>query len=96
MILTHLPVQVEPRPIAVVIETQMTANLIPIMLHFSSVLGPTWTIRLYTLEADWTTPPSTAFRRATADGRIDISWLPPATNLSSSTSVSSFLTSPWL
>lgn len=81
---------------AVVIETQMTANLIPLMLHFSSVLGPTWTVVLFTLEEGWTEPSSPSFRRAVKAGRFEIRFLPPHTILTDSGSVSRFLTSPWI
>jgi hypothetical protein len=82
--------------LAVIIETKMTANLIPLMLHFAAVLGAAWPIVLFTLEAHWRTPPSPAFRRAIASGAISVRYLPPATELTNSASVSRFLTRPWL
>ncbi|KAK3945033.1 hypothetical protein QBC46DRAFT_132181 [Diplogelasinospora grovesii] len=86
----------QTRPIAVVIESEMTPNLIPIMLHFATVLGPIWTIMLFTLEASWEEPDSPAFLRAIADGRFEVRFLPPETILKNSASVSQFLAKPWL
>lgn len=84
------------RPVAVVIETQETPNLVPLMLHFSTVLGPRWTVLLYTLEATWTAPDSPAFHRAQEAGHLDVRYLPADTAFTNSASVSSFLASPWL
>ncbi|KLU91298.1 hypothetical protein MAPG_09819 [Magnaporthiopsis poae ATCC 64411] len=40
-----------PSGAAVIVETRTTApNLIPLMLHFSSVLGPNWPVVLFTPE----------------------------------------------
>ncbi|KAJ9132288.1 hypothetical protein NKR19_g9359 [Coniochaeta hoffmannii] len=68
------------------------------MLHFSSVLGPTWTVILYTLPATWSPPPSSSppLRRALDAGTIQIRHLPANTTFPSSYSVSLFLASPWL
>lgn len=78
------------------IETEETPNLVPLMLHFSTVLGPRWTVLLYTLEANWTRPESPAFHRARLAGHLEVRYLPPETRFTSSQSVSRFLTSPWL
>ncbi|PKS13382.1 hypothetical protein jhhlp_000153 [Lomentospora prolificans] len=83
------------RPLAVVIETEATPNLIPLMLHFSNVLGPDWSVVLYTLEKSWEMPSSPAFNRAREAGKIDIRFLPPDTTFDSSRAVSLFLTKPW-
>jgi hypothetical protein len=66
------------------------------MLHFHTVLGPGWPMILFTLEDSWSLPPSPSFRRAVEEGRIEIRFLPPGTWLKNSTSVSLFLTHPWL
>ncbi|KAK8127795.1 hypothetical protein PG984_008903 [Apiospora sp. TS-2023a] len=50
------------------------------MLHFATVLGPAWSLVLFTLEAHWQMPYSPAFMRA----------------LNSSHDVSDFLTRPWI
>lgn len=84
------------RRLAVIIETNITSSLIPIMLHFANVLGPTWTVVLFTLEENWVIPSSALFLRAAAERRVETRFLPPGTDLSSSPSVSLFLTKPWL
>lgn len=82
--------------LALIIETQMTPNLVPVMLHFATVLGPKWPIVLFTLEEHWVMPPSAAFRRAVDTRSFDIRFLPPNTSLGDSQSVSRFLTKPWI
>lgn len=84
------------RPQAVIIETDMISNLIPIMLHFATVLGPAWGMILFTLQDRWVEPLSPAFQRFVEAGRIEVRFLPADTQLSSSQAVSRFLASPWL
>ncbi|KAJ4388190.1 hypothetical protein N0V93_008797 [Gnomoniopsis smithogilvyi] len=83
-------------PRAVIIETSIIANLIPIMLHFSNVLGLNWGMTLFTLEENWTEPLSPVFQRALTSGRIEIRFLPEDVELTSSRGVSIFLTQPWI
>ncbi|KAK7956393.1 uncharacterized protein PG986_005615 [Apiospora aurea] len=66
------------------------------MLHFATVLGPAWPLVLFTLEEHWKMPYSPAFVRAIHRGQIEIRYLPPATQLTSSRDVSDFLTRPWI
>ncbi|KAM4068027.1 putative formate dehydrogenase protein [Hirsutella rhossiliensis] len=66
------------------------------MLHFATVLGPKWTIVLFTIEEHWVVPSSPAFHRALDERRINVRFLPPNTALSDSQSVSRFLTKPWI
>lgn len=84
------------RPQAIIIETDMIANLVPIMLHFATILGPTWGMILFTLQERWIEPLSPAFQRFVEAGRIEVRYLPPDTQLSNSQSFSSFLASPWI
>lgn len=77
------------------VEAEETPNLVPLMLHFATVLGPRWTVILYTLEATWTPPESPAFHRALQAGHLDVRYLPASTSFANSTT-SSFLASPWL
>ena len=81
--------------LAVVIETHMTKNLIPLMLHFASVLGPGWKVILFTIESNWKTPQSVPFRRALQQNRITINYLPEDADFGSREAVSEFLTRPW-
>lgn len=83
-------------PRAVIIETSVIASLVPIMLHFSNVLGPAWGIMLFTLEETWTEPSSSTFQRALRSGHIEVRFLPKDTELTTSHGVSVFLTQPWI
>ncbi len=90
-----------PRPlfgekVAVIVETRMQDNLFPLILHFSALLGPSWTLVLYTLEKAWEMPFSGPFRQAVDSGRVRIQYLPPDTALTDWFAVSRFLTRPWL
>jgi hypothetical protein len=82
--------------VAIVIELHIVPNLIALMLHFSNVLGPEWTVVLFTLEKDFVMPQSSPFQRELARGQIQIAFLPPDTDFSTHQSVSVFLTQPWL
>ncbi|KAF0321406.1 hypothetical protein GQ607_011409 [Colletotrichum asianum] len=88
----------ESSNVAVIIETDITKvpNLVPIVLHFAMVLGPTWPVVLMTLEANWNPPDSPAFKRLMDDNQIRVIFLPSETSLSEHHSVSVFLTSPWI
>lgn len=83
-------------PRAVIIETSIIANLIPIMLHFYNVLGPSWGMTLFTLEENWQEPLSPVFQRAFTSGRLEVRFLPKDAELTSSRGVSKFLTQPWI
>ncbi|KAI0168323.1 hypothetical protein BJ166DRAFT_254242 [Pestalotiopsis sp. NC0098] len=84
--------------VAVTMETRPLANLIPVILHFHSVLGPAWPIILYTTATTSTnlTSTSAAFARAVDAGRVEIRHLPASAALDSHRAVSLFLTDPWL
>lgn len=87
-----------PDSVAVIMETDpnAVANLVPLMLHFASVLGPKWPIVLVTSLANWTEPASPAFLRLLREDRIRIHFLPEGTTFPDHASVSVFLTQPWL
>ncbi|KAL3418600.1 hypothetical protein PVAG01_10316 [Phlyctema vagabunda] len=80
--------------VAVIIEDRPLSNLAPLLLHFSSVLGPDWPIVLYTSEGKQ--PGSLPFRRAVEEGRISVRNLPDGIAFTQHQAVSQFLTSPWL
>ncbi len=87
----------EKSHMAVIIETQMTTNLVPLLLHFGSVLEACLERRNSTrLRTVRELPASNTFREAVRGGKIEIRFLPPGTVLTSSGSVSRFLTKPWL
>lgn len=83
--------------VAVIIEDRPRTNLIPLMLHFSSVLGPAWPIIMYTSEENaGLFATSEALARYMNIGIIQIRHLPPTVLFTNSDSVSSFLTKAWL
>lgn len=81
---------------AVIIEQTFNDQLIPVILHFANVLPSWWAVILYTLEEDWEMPSSALFRRAVADNRVSIKFLPPGTVLMHHRQTSRFLSGPWL
>ena len=79
-----------------IVENRVLANLIPIILHFSSVLGPEWPIHLFTSEENQKTLlQSFPFQRGVSAGRLHIRPLPPNTELNTHASISDFYTTPW-
>ncbi|KAI4596505.1 hypothetical protein KJ359_005259 [Pestalotiopsis sp. 9143b] len=84
--------------VAVTMENRPLANLIPVILHFHSVLGPEWPIVLYTTATTSAnlTGTSSAFARAVDDARVEIRHLPASAKLDSHRAVSLFLADPWL
>jgi hypothetical protein len=73
-----------------------TENLVPLLLHFSSVLGPAWSVVLYTIQANWAVPSSASMRRALDDGQVQVRFLPPEFASQTNEDVSAFLATPWL
>jgi len=61
----------------VIIETDITRlfNLVPVILHFATVLGPTWSIVLVTLEANWNPLNLPASRRFMKADRLRVMFL---------------------
>jgi hypothetical protein len=83
--------------VAVIIETRYRSNLIPLILHFSTVLGPTWPILIYTDEQHvGNFSASAPLARYMKSGLIQIRTLPSTVVFSNSNSVSAFLTQKWL
>ncbi len=80
--------------VAVILEDRNLTHLMPLMMHFSAVLGPTWPIVLFT-SANATLSTSAPFQRAVADSRFLVKYIPEGTKLKTSHAVSSFLTKPW-
>jgi hypothetical protein len=82
---------------AVIIETRFRANLIPLILHFTAVLGPTWPIIVYTsAESVGLFSASAALGRYLHSGLIQIRVLPQTVLFTSAASVNAFMTKPWL
>ena len=82
---------------AVIIETRFRTNLVPLILHFSTVLGPSWPIKIYTsAESVGLFSSSAALSRYLHSGVIQIRILPQTVLFTNSDSVNSFMTKPWL
>jgi hypothetical protein len=81
--------------VAVIIESRSLSSLTPLLTHFSTVLGPTWPIVLYT-QPGTEIPNSPAFRRLVISRRLDIRYLPITISFGNRQAVSNFLTEPWL
>ncbi|RDW56657.1 hypothetical protein BP6252_14070 [Coleophoma cylindrospora] len=80
--------------VATIIEDRPLDTLVPLLLHFSSVLGSEWPIILYTSQD--MLPASYPFQRAINENRIIIRTLPSEVHFRTQESVSDFLTQPWL
>jgi hypothetical protein len=80
--------------VAVIIDDRPLDKLVPLILHFSSVLGPNWPVILFTSQS--ASPMSAPFRRAINERRLSVRFLPPNIQFTSQLSVSEFLTSSWL
>lgn len=83
--------------VAAIIETRTSGNIIPLILHFASVLGPSWPIILYTDSASLTSFQSShSFNSLISSGRMTLRSLPSGAYFPNWDSVSGFLTSKWL
>ena len=83
--------------VAVIIENRPSANLVPLILHFKSVLGPEWPIKVFHSAENLNIfSDSPAFQRQTSSGHIDLHQLPSNITLKDHESVSQFLTRSWL
>lgn len=82
---------------AVIIETRRSAAIIPLVLHFSAVLGPDWPVIIYTSAENFGSfTTSQALLRHQKSGRVVIRSLPEGLFFPNWDSVSNFLTTPWL
>ncbi|TVY44111.1 hypothetical protein LSUB1_G001906 [Lachnellula subtilissima] len=80
--------------VAAIVETRPLDTLVPLFLHFSTVLGPEWPIHIFTTQS--TIPASIPLKRAIASKHIIFRYLPPNTQFKDHKEVSQFLTEPWL
>jgi len=82
---------------AVIIETRFRTNLVPLILHFSSVLGTSWPIIIYTSpESIGQFSTSAALARYIKAGIIHLRLLPQTVLFTNSDSVNQFMTQSWL
>jgi Protein of unknown function (DUF5672) len=84
------------KKVAVIIENRPSHNLIPLILHFSSVLGPSWPILLFTSLSSSNLSDSAPFNEGLSNGQFRIRSLPRDIQLTNHKAVSSFLTKPWV
>lgn len=83
--------------VAIIIEDRPRTNLIPLILHFSTVLGPSWPIVIYTSSENvGIFASSAALGRYLRSGIVSIRILPSTVLFTNSDSVSAFLTKPWI
>jgi hypothetical protein len=89
-------IRISSQKVAAIVENRPLENLIPIILHFSSVLGVEWAIHIFTIqENQGLFFDSGPFQREVAAGRFHVRSLPDDEKLSSHASVSDFFTKPW-
>ncbi|KAL3420103.1 hypothetical protein PVAG01_08602 [Phlyctema vagabunda] len=82
--------------VAAIVENRPLDNLIPLILHFSSVLGPDWPIHIFTTDANAISLRSSATVTRNIDaGLIVIQPLPMSIDFKKHSSVSAFFTQPW-
>jgi hypothetical protein len=83
--------------VAVIVETRRSGNIIPLILHFSAVLGPTWPVIIYTSAENFGSfSTSAALLRHQRSGRIIVRPLAEGIYFWNWDSVSVFLTTRWL
>ncbi len=83
--------------VAVIIETRQPGSLIPLVLHFASVLGPDWPVLIYTPTENFGSfHASHAIQRYVKAGRIVIRPLADGVYFPNWDSVSEFITNKWI
>ncbi|KAH8800709.1 hypothetical protein F5884DRAFT_808558 [Xylogone sp. PMI_703] len=80
--------------VAAIIDTRPLDRVVPLLLHFSSVLGPDWPIFLFTSQDIVSL--SAPFNRLIDEGRLAVRFLPPTVDFRNRLDVSGFLTEAWL
>ena len=80
---------------AVIIDNRALDKLAPLLLHFSSVLGPAWQVVVYTSSDQEIKPRSAPMRRAIDAGRIDIRYAPTELRFTRN-HIAEFLTQAWI
>ena len=88
------------KKVAVIIETRPLLTLLPLILHFASVLGPEWPILFFTRPSVVSTLAafghgSQPFKRMVHSGQIKIIELPTEPDLGEYLGLSNFLASEW-
>lgn len=94
-----LPLALSDRPkpgqnVAVVIENRPLDRIVPLLEHFSKVLGPEWPIYLFTTQKRLPEAPN--FERLVWSRQIRVESLPNTVTFDTRKDVSQFLTRSWL
>ncbi|KAI8589010.1 hypothetical protein BDZ88DRAFT_420005 [Geranomyces variabilis] len=85
------------KTVAAIVETRTGTNLLPIILHFSGVLGPNWPIHVFKGPDNTALfHSSAAVRRLMASGGIVLHDLPTGTAIKTHDDVTALFTSKWL
>ncbi|KAG8671064.1 hypothetical protein FPOAC2_04383 [Fusarium poae] len=86
--------------VATITDTLFTPRLIPLILHYRAVLGPSWPIVFFTsqhtFDKHFSHSASAAWRQAVADGSIETRIISSEFNLTSRKGVNSYFSNPWL
>ncbi|KAK6331304.1 hypothetical protein TWF730_004389 [Orbilia blumenaviensis] len=89
--------------VAAIADTSFTPRHVPLLMHYSGVLGPEWPIVYYTSQETYNTylKPGVAnvskvWTRALSEGRIQVRFLPTRFEMTSRSGVNSFLADKWM
>lgn len=83
--------------VAVLIDPAFRLKLVPLIVHYTVILGPAWPILVYTSpEAASQFSSSAALNRYIALGAVQIRLLPQAVLLTNTEELNKFMTGPWL
>jgi len=83
--------------VAVMVESRFRTPLVPLIIHFSIVLGPDWPIIIYTsAESESSFFSSVALSRYLDTGLIQVRILPQTVLFTSPSSFTDFMVTPWL
>lgn len=92
-----------PRNAAVIIDTQYTPRLLPLILHYQAVLGRSWPIIFYTSQetydlhlAPTAANVSAVFQRAVAEGGVEVRLIHEKFDLTQREGVNVFLSDRWM
>ncbi|KAG9516938.1 hypothetical protein KCU93_g8950, partial [Aureobasidium melanogenum] len=78
--------------VATIVETRARPNLVPLIVHFANVLGPTWPVHVVGSEENQHLfSESAVFQRYVSSGQITLEQLDPSMKLKTGHDVSAFL-----
>lgn len=81
---------------AVIIQPNFRQNIVPLILHFAAILGPSWPILIYTMPESAASFSASAALTRHLETQIQIRILPQTVLLNSVEAQSAFLTNSWL